>query len=154
MPSNSFLNFTVDFAITSGEPGPIAPAANLVSHFQLPSIGFMNASSSADGFGMAGGGGGRGPQRRAQPAAGLAAGAAAGAAAAGLAAGAAAGAGGGRGGRFGGGSLGNGGCGSGGCRSRLGRRRLRRSRACGSGQQDGCDRDLGLGHGGHGSLLK
>src|SRR5262249_34171214 len=48
----SFLKATVDFALTSGEPGPNAPAANLVSHFQLPTSGFMNASSSLEGAGL------------------------------------------------------------------------------------------------------
>src|SRR5258708_6378567 len=77
-PSSSFLIFTVDFTFISGDPGPNALGANLVSHFQLPSNGFMYASSSADGLGIGGAAG----------AAAGAAGAAAGAAAAGLAAGA------------------------------------------------------------------
>src|SRR5258708_3337401 len=59
-PSSSFLIFTVDFTFISGDPGPNALGANLVSHFQLPSNGFMYASSSADGLGIGGpGGGGR-----------------------------------------------------------------------------------------------
>src|SRR5260370_3759173 len=53
-PSSSFLIFTVDFTFISGDPGPNALGANLVSHFQLPSNGFMYASSSADGLGIGG----------------------------------------------------------------------------------------------------
>src|SRR5215831_6732863 len=79
----SFLKATVDLAFTSGEPGPNAPAANLVSHFQLPTNGFMNASSSFDGAGF-------GAAAAAGAAGGAAAGAAAGFAAAGAGAGAAA----------------------------------------------------------------
>src|SRR5258708_22692957 len=57
-PSSSFLIFTVDFTFISGDPGPNALGANLVSHFQLPSNGFMYASSSADGLGIGGAAGG------------------------------------------------------------------------------------------------
>src|SRR5215468_3585252 len=86
----SFLKATVDLAFTSGEPGPNAPAANFVSHFQLPTNGFMNASSSFDGIGF---GGAEAAGGAAGAAAGLAAGAEAGAAAGLAMAGAAAGAG-------------------------------------------------------------
>src|SRR5438876_1969319 len=71
-PPNSFLNFAVDLAVTSGEPGPMAPAANLVSHFQVPRKSFMNDSSSFEGVGIGGG-----PLGAAAAAAGAAAGAAA-----------------------------------------------------------------------------
>src|SRR5437762_794944 len=67
----------VVFALISGDPGPMAFGANVVSHFQLPSIPLYAASSSGEGFGIMG-----------APAAGAApagAGAAAGAAAGGLA---------------------------------------------------------------------
>ena len=40
--------------LASGEPGPVEPAANSVSHFQLPSKPFMNTSSSFDGVGIVG----------------------------------------------------------------------------------------------------
>src|SRR5579872_3232604 len=53
-PFNSFLIFTVDLALNSGEPGPKALAANLVSHFQLPSKPFISASSSGAGAGAGG----------------------------------------------------------------------------------------------------
>src|SRR5437764_11709831 len=65
----SFLNLAVLLALTS--VGPIMPAGYVVSHFQVPSNGFMNVSNSLEGVGGAGG---------------VAAGAAAGAAAAGAAA--------------------------------------------------------------------
>jgi hypothetical protein len=39
------------FTFISGEPGPMALAANVVSHFQLPSSALYVASSSGAGFG-------------------------------------------------------------------------------------------------------
>src|SRR5689334_13830636 len=85
-PPYSFLNFTVDLPVTSGEPGPMAPSANLVSHFQLPSKPFMKLSSSLEGAGI---GGAAGAAGAAAPPLAAGVGAADGAAAAGLAAGAA-----------------------------------------------------------------
>src|SRR6185369_10473528 len=41
--------FTIDFTFTSGVPGPVAPAAMVVSHFQLPSYDLKSASSSGGG---------------------------------------------------------------------------------------------------------
>src|SRR6185312_5438429 len=98
----SFLNLAVAFPLIS--LGPIVPAGQVASHFQVPSKGFMNVSSSFDGVGGAGGvagaaagaaaavgaaAGAAGFAAGAAGAAGLAAGAMAGAGAAGLAAGAA-----------------------------------------------------------------
>src|SRR4051812_46340010 len=47
--------FTCDLTFSSGEPGPTAPAAMVVSHFQLPSSPLYRVSSSGDGVGIAGG---------------------------------------------------------------------------------------------------
>src|SRR5450755_1674102 len=54
-PFRSFLMLTVDLPIISGEPGPIAPAGNFESHFQLPSKFLANAVNSGAGVGGAGG---------------------------------------------------------------------------------------------------
>src|SRR5580692_4439810 len=97
---------TVDFPVISDEPGPMAPAGNLESHFQLPSKFLANAVSSGAGVGGAGGAAGAAAGAAAAGAgvpfaagalaatgadAGLAAGAAAAGAGAATAAGAAAG---------------------------------------------------------------
>src|SRR5438552_18940696 len=50
-PPRSFLMLTVDLPVISGEPGPIAPAGNFESHFQLPSKFLANAVSSGAGVG-------------------------------------------------------------------------------------------------------
>src|ERR1700710_480281 len=51
-PPRSFLILTSDLTFCSGEPGPIEPATNVVSHFQLPSQPLYRASISGDGFGI------------------------------------------------------------------------------------------------------
>src|SRR5215831_18440348 len=59
-PPKSLRIFSDAFPLASGDPGPVVPAANSVSHFQLPSKPFMNASSSLDGVGSVGTAGGGG----------------------------------------------------------------------------------------------
>jgi hypothetical protein len=51
--SLSLLILTVVGIFISGEPGPIAPAGMVLSHFQLPSMLFISASHSGETLGIA-----------------------------------------------------------------------------------------------------
>ena len=54
-PPNCFLMVTSVFALGGCDPGPKEPAANFVSHFQLPSNAFMKASRAFEGASRAAG---------------------------------------------------------------------------------------------------